>query len=476
MINNSQIAVGGNWTIICPLQEGHNYHIYCYGAWINTSSQAKTDYDFYVYDPQGNLVSTHTESAGLPPHLGNTTDDPLFTPAQSGNYSFVILNSPVDSVSAQQATFMIIENLQCDTWYTSYVEGANDGSLSFYTNWAYEFVTNASHVDLYIKVPQTLDMYEARLYLMNNANSSTLNSFPLSWEPGLYGNLSGSVGGYNFESEGYRGVAYASCEYNGQTMFLNYTSPNNSTKLFQLVLIGEYGSGNIQFRLKTDFENGSLIPLTFPSRVYPDNATEVAFTSNSTNLDTAQLSYTIDNWNTTATVNMEVTNQTCNATIPPQKAGSLVRYQIQAFDVLENNWTASGKYTVKEPLTLNITAVKDKILLGENITINGVLTPNDNNSMVEVQFSNINSAQTVNCTVKSDGTFVATFRPDSSGQWAVSAISPATQTAYSSDSLQLIITVTPVPFYVKYSLFIIAGFVAIMAVGGVVYFLKFRGS
>ena len=169
LINSSQIAIGENWTIICPLQANHNYHIYCYGAWINTSSTAKTDYDFYVYDPEGNLVSTHTESAGLPPHLGTTVNEPLFTPTQSGNYSFVIINNPVDSQGAQQATFMIIENLQCDQWYTTYIEGTNDGNSTFYTNWAYEFVTNASHVELYVNVPQTLDMYEARLYLMNNA-------------------------------------------------------------------------------------------------------------------------------------------------------------------------------------------------------------------------------------------------------------------------------------------------------------------
>ena len=129
--------------------------------------------------------------------------------------------------------------MQCDTWYTSYVEGTNDSNPSFYTNWAYEFVTNASYVELYIKVPETLDMYEARLYLMNNAESPSLNGFPLAWEPGLYGNLSGSVGGYNFEPNGYRGVAYASGEYMGQSMFLNYTSPNTGEKLYQLVLIGE---------------------------------------------------------------------------------------------------------------------------------------------------------------------------------------------------------------------------------------------
>ncbi len=476
LINDSQIPVGENWTIICPLQAGHNYHIYFYGAYINTSSAAETDYDIYVYDPHGNLESSHLESAGLPPHLGTTTNDPLFTPTQSGNYSFVISNNPFGSKGAQQATFMIIENLACDTWYTSYVEGTNDSNPSFYTNWAYEFVTNASHLELYIKVPDTLDMYEARLYLMNNAESPSLDNFPLAWEPGLYGNLSNSVGGYNFEPNDYRGVAYTSDEYMGQSMFLNYISPNTGEHLYQLVLIGNVGSGNIQLMLKTNFENETLTPLTTPERVYPDESTEIAFTSNETNLESAQLSYTTDNWNNTNTVNMDISNQTCNATIPGQTAGSLVQYQINALDVLENSLEASGNYTVKEPLTLNITAVADEIRLGENIIIKGVLTPNYNDSRIEVQFSSVKSTQTVNCNVSSDGTFATSFRPDASGLWAVTATCPETPTSYSCYSQQLTITVTPPPLYLKYSLFIIAGLVAAMAAGAVVYYLKFRES
>jgi hypothetical protein len=78
--------------------------------------------------------------------------------------------------------------------------------------------------------------------------------------------------------------------------------------------------------------------------------------------------------------------------------------------------------------------------------------------------------------VNSNGTFVATFQPDSSGLWAVTATSPETQTSYRCDSQELMVTVTEPPFYVKYSLFIIAGLVAAFAVGGVVYFLKFRGK
>lgn len=63
-ISDNQIRIGENWTIICPLQIGHNYHIYFYGSYVDTSSTAKTDYNVYVYDPEGNLESSHTQSAG----------------------------------------------------------------------------------------------------------------------------------------------------------------------------------------------------------------------------------------------------------------------------------------------------------------------------------------------------------------------------------------------------------------------------
>ncbi|MEM4143346.1 MAG: hypothetical protein QW445_04310, partial [Candidatus Bathyarchaeia archaeon] len=112
-INSSQIPIGQNWTIVCPLEAGHSYHVYCYGAWVHTGSKPKTDYDIYVYNPQGSLESTHTESAGLPEHLGTTVEDPFFVPASSGNYSFVIVNDARESRGADQATFMIIENIEC---------------------------------------------------------------------------------------------------------------------------------------------------------------------------------------------------------------------------------------------------------------------------------------------------------------------------------------------------------------------------
>ena len=473
-INNSQIAIGQNWTIICPLQANHTYHIYCFGDWINFSSQAKTDYDILVYAPDGSLISTHTESAGLPEHLGTTVNDPFFVPTQSGNYTFVIINSLLDSHDAQEATFMIIENLQTDQWYTSYIDGNCENDSGLYSTWAYEFITNASHVALYVQVPGTLDMYEARLYLMNNAQSIKVNNVSLPWEPGLYGNLSSSVGGYNFNSTGYRGVAYASCEHNGQAMFLNYTTSVSGLKLYQVGLLGEYGFGNIRFMLKTDFENGTLIPINVTRRATPNNGTPLTFSTNETALETAQLSYSNDNWTNVNTVDMSVINQTCNATIPRYPAGSIIKYRVNATDTLMNVWHAEGNYTVKQPLALNITAAENMTRIGENITITGSITPPFNGSLVKIQFRSLNNTQNVTCIPFGNGTFVASFRPNSIGQWAVSAFSPETNVTYGCNSSELIITVVDQPVYVKYSLFIIAGLVAASVVGGVVYFFRFR--
>ena len=476
VINNSQIAVGQKWTIIVPLQENHQYHTYFYGSWINTSAQAKTNYDVFVYDPDENLESSHTESAGLPPHLGTTIDDPLFTPTKTGNYSFVILNSSFGSQGAQAATFMIIENIQTDRWQQTYLDGVTENGVpALYTSWAYEFATNASRISVYINVPNTLSVYEARLYLMNNQNSPTLNAYPLAWEPGLLSNQTGGVGGYNFDPNGYRGISYASDEYKGQPLLLNYSATGNFTHLYHLVLIGKEGSGNLDFLIKTEFGNAELTEIFPPTKVCPQTPVSIAYRANTAELQNAMLSYTIDNWANVTKMEMEVSNQKCNATIPGVKTGLTVQYRVEAKDVLENEMAVVGNYTVKTPIAIRIEPVASNITLGNNITIAGTLTPKDNsNSTVQVQFFSANSTETVDSTVYSDGTFTANFNPKISGTWGVSAISVETKTAWRGDSNQLFINVLEPPIYVKYLLYIIIGLAVTCAVGGAVWFLKFR--
>lgn len=476
MINSSQIQIGQNWTITCPLQADHNYQIYCYGSWTNTQTEAKTDYDIYVYDPSTQLVSTHTQAAGVIENI-NTQNMDLFTPLQSGNYTFIIKNDARESQGTQQATFMIMESIECNNWYTVPIQGkAWDSTANLKTAWTYGFATNATLIEVYLTIPDTLDMYEARLFLMNDGSGPTLNGIPLADESGLYGNITGTnVGGYNFDTNGSRGVAYDSCEHTGQDMFLTYTAQNADVKLYYIVLIGEEGQGDVQYMIKTNFDEITLEPTRTVSRVYPGQATNISYKTSGFNLEDANMSYSTDDWATKESIPMTIINQTCTATVPGQNAGLTVQYKINATDMLKNSLSATGSYAVKTQPKLNITIAKDTVYVGQNITVTGTLTPSDADSVVDVQFMSSTDTQTVTCEVSSNGTFSGSFGPQTAGDWSVLANSQETGTVWSANSSQYIVTVNEPPIYVKYSLYIVIGLVAACAAGGAVYYLKFRG-
>ncbi len=474
-LNSSQIEIGKNWSIVCSLVSGKSYHVYCYGSWVSSISSAKTDYDIYVLDPQGKLESEHTEAAGLPEHLGTTVNDALFVPIQSGNYTFVIMNDPKESKGAEQATFMVIENVECDTWLSHFSEGKIDSNFAgFNTCWAYEFVADDPYLELWINVPPELDMYEARLYLMNNENSPSINGFPLPWEMGLYGNRSSIVGGYNFDNVGYRGVAVASCEYRGQHMFLNYTALSPGRHLYHLVFIGEVGSGNIDYLIKTSFGEAVLTPQNVPKRVIPFNPVDLAFTANMTELDRASLTYSVDDWRSSTSVDMAINNKTCSATIPGQEAGIIVQYKISASDVLKNYFSVSGNFNVKQVLSLNISAISEKATLGENITILGFVTPGKAGLPVKLEFSRGNVTEQVTAFTFANGTFSVSNGLKLAGIWQVRAKILETNTAYECYSEYVELVVVEPPFYVVYSLFIMSGVAAAIGVFAAVYFLKLR--
>jgi hypothetical protein len=473
-LNESQVPIGQNWTVVCPLQANHSYHVYCYGAWVHTGAEPKTDYDIYVYNPEGTLESMHTEAAGLPEHLGTTVDDPFFVPANSGNYTFVIVNDARESNGVEQATFMIIENVECDRWYTHAASGKIADVPAFNTSWTYEFITDSKRIELWVRVPDTLDMYEARLYLMSNAKSFTVNNVSLPWEQGLYGNES-DVGGYNLESEGYRGVAYASCEFNGQDMFLNYSAPFAGKNVYHLVLMGEVGEGTIEFLVKATF-GGVLSPLTFPHRVTPSDVTEIAYMTNTTELENATLRYTTDSWKNLTRVEMVVSNMTCNATIPQQTAGSVVEYTVQATDTIKNTLAAAGNFTVKYTSAItDFNATRMTVTLGENITAIGTLSAEAGGAPVTVTFISVNATETVECTALGNGTFTATFQPETTGTWMVQATFAGNSSVYECDSEVVRVTVEEPSFFALYGLFIGGGVGGgLAAVGAVVYIKKYR--
>lgn len=484
-INESQIPIGQNWSIVCPLQANRSYHVYCYGRWVNNGSEPKTDYDVYVYDPSGVMVGYHTEAAGLPEHLGSSVDEPFFVPEQSGNYTFVINNDARESGGAEAATFMVVEDVECNVWHEHYVEGKDSNNLPvFNTSWCYEFATDSQRVEVWVRVPESLDMYEARLYLMSDSkvqNWTVLNGVPLAWEPGLYGEANNTdcgckYGSCNLESQEYRGVGFASCEQYGQDMLINFTAPHAGMSLYHLVFIGEAGSGTIEYLVKTRFGDARLKPLVVPFRGYPENDTVVAYVSNSTDLVNATLSYSIDGWGNSTGIGMEIVdNRTCRATIPMQSAGINVNYKVEAKDVLENVLFANGSYPVKYVSALNVTVAHESVYLGDNITVRGLLTPEVESSEVVVSFETSNFTQRVTCYTLANGTFTASFRPENVTVWTVSARFSGNSYSYDSQSDSLTVRVEEPTFVMKYSLYLGGGISGGLAVAGVIiYFKKYR--
>jgi hypothetical protein len=473
--NESQIAIGGNWSIVESLVANKTYHVYCFGDWVNNGSKPKTNYDIYVYNPRGILESTHTEAAGLVEQLGTRENDIYFVPQVTGNYTFLVINNAGSSNGTQAATFMTIENIDTNRWHTQKIDGRNsDSSTKFSTSWAYEFVTDGKEIEVYVKVPTTLDMYEARLYRMSDSESFVLNDLPLPWESGLYGNISDSVGGYNLDSEHYRGVAYASCESNGEDMIIRFSNTTEGITLYQLVLIGEIGYGNVDFIIKTQFDGAALTLKEQLGRIYPNNQTTITCISSNTALESAVLKYSTDKWDNTEELQMTVMNMNCSAIIPAQKAGTQVLYRVVANDTLMNNLRAEGNYTVKQSSRLNITAIENNIRVGDNITITGVLTGQTTSSPISVLFMSALYTETAEVKTLPDGTFTASAIANSSGVWAVQAYFIGGDIAYSSDSNQLAVQVEELSFVAANGMYIGSGFFVAMGVIGAVLFIKGR--
>jgi hypothetical protein len=459
--NQSQIPVGSNWTVVSPLTANHSYHVYFYGDWIDRSPRPSTDYDIYVYDPLAQLEGYHTESAGLPEHLGRAVDEPYFTPRYSGNYSFVLRNDPRESNASEAATFMLVENIETDKWQEVFTQGKENDEAVYSTSWAFEFVADSPRIEVLVRVPDTLDMYEARLYLMANPKAGTgetLNNVPLAWEQGLFGEIKQAYGGYNIESSGYRGVAYASCESYGQDMLINYTTQLKDKSLYHLVFIGEKGAGKLDFLVKTQFGKARILPVNAPSRAYPDAPVNMSFSSDATDLKNATMDYSVTNWANSTSLSVQLNdNRTCSVNIPGQPAGTTVRYRIEAVDVLENSLTYNGSYVVKYLSQLNLTLKSDAISIGENLTLSGLVTPPGENLTISLVFKSTNTTKQQLVRTGPEGTFVASYRPPTEGKWMVQATFDGSNLLFESTSQMLEFSVNPPSFMSQYSIYIYVG-------------------
>ena len=216
--------------------------------------------------------------------------------------------------------------------------------------------------------------------------------------------------------------------------------------------------------------------MTFPKRVTPADETVIAYATNTTQLENATLRYTIDGWKNETKMEMAVSNVTCNATIPRQEAGSFVEYAVEATDTIKNVLTAAGNFTVKHPSTItDFNATRMTVTRGENITATGTLSAEAAGAPVTVTFISVNATEPVTSTALGNGTFTASFQPETTGIWTAQATFAGNSTVYESESGVVMVTVEEPSFLAQNGLFIGGGVGgALAAVGAVVYIKKYR--
>jgi len=151
-----------------------------------------------------------------------------------------------------------------------------------------------------------------------------------------------------------------------------------------------------------------------------------------------------------------------------------VNYRIVANDVLMNELFAEGNFTVKTLGMLKITAVPEVIHLGENITIQGILTGQNGSVSLTVQLMGSLETTQVDCRTMVNGSFSTTLQPNGTGVWAANAIFDGSTTLFDCVSNQIMVKVEEPTFIAKNGVFVGGGFIGIIAVSGVVFFIRKR--
>jgi len=432
IIEEDRIPVGSTETFIYHLCADHRYHIYLLGEWVDPVEHS-TDYDIFVYKASGSqeFVSSHTEAAGLPEQVANGVHGRYFEPNRTGYYYFSIRNDPEESIAAEAGTFMVIEHIEPNRWYSRYMRGKVDEEPVKDTTWAYEFNTSAKRIRVFVDVPDPLDMYEVRLYIMANPEAGQgelLNGIPVAWEPGLRGEKTDIYGGFNFDPQGFRHVdAMASCEHSGEDMVIDYEVPVQGNLLYHLGLIAEYYSGTVEFVVQTDFEPPELRFTDPPTIVESGERTllEVSV-CDETAIKSTSLSYSTDagaSWN-----ELPVHDKGGGiywGEVPAFDGGTVVEYLFEAGDDRGNVGEIRDSYKVLSNSQIELRLDKEQIEFGDEAKISGKFSMEMAGLKVELAMAAAGNTTKLWATTEEDGSYSATFAPDSKGIWNVRATVPS---------------------------------------------------
>ena len=403
------------------LEGGHTYHAYLIGEFMNLTTH-ETDYDVFLYRETltgARFISSHTEAAGYPEQISNDGEGQYLTPSVSGNYYFTLRNDPLESNSSEAAVLMVVERLEPNQWYPRFLtERGEDGEASYDTGWVYEFTSDAPRLKIEVDVPDTLDMYEARLYVVGHPKKNigvTINGALAPWWEGLNGTLDGLYGGVNDDPQGFRHLNMSdSCEHMGEDMLIDYAQRLKGEVLYQLVLIPEYRNGTINVRVQTDFQAPKITLLDTVSEVNSWEQVPVRCRiEDASDQLSVSLLYSDDSksWREAPYTS---SGSYYNGTLPGHGPGTVVQYKWVAEDSLGNEAYASSSYKAMMSTSLSISLDKKRVLGGDYLTLSGEM--NLPNTKVKVYYK-LGTATLFEVTTDKDGLFTHVFSPGVLGEW-----------------------------------------------------------
>ncbi len=426
VIEKGQIQPGETWTYIYTLKGGHKYHIYLVGDWVNLDKHL-TDYDVYVYRARKatlNFISSHTEAAGYPEQVSNDEKGWYFTPEETATYYLCVRNDPNDSTESEAATLMVIETIDPDIYYRIEMMEPADDYIEPESSYAFEFITDQPRITVDVSVPNSLDMYEARLYPMANLVEDVgteIDGLITPWSPGLLGKLNKEYGGFNDDPQGYRNYeASDSCERNGDDMHIDFNGGYTDPVLYYLVLIAENGEGYVTFVLRTDFDPPNITLIDPPSFVTSDepfqlkcNITDI---SDITQVDFRMSTNGKQTWKS---LDYNYSDGIYSVTVPAQKKGTIIDYYWEATDSLGNNGKKSAQAKAMNPTEMVLVVDPEMIYGGEKVISKGTL--NLPYKEITLYYTRETKVVQFNVTTDDDGHFTHTFMPNQIGEWSVAA-------------------------------------------------------
>jgi len=429
--------------ILCKLDEGKKYHIFLVGDWITNVTGSATDYDIEVFDSQNNLISSHTESAGLPEQVANDKNHQYFVPFITDTYRIVIHNDPEDSKGEKAAVFMIIEHLEMNKRYELYLEGRPSPTQPYPDDyvWAYEFSTPKENFELHVEVPDPdpkkgktgLDMYEIRLFPM--ANPSAEVGYYISGVGVPNGNLvTGEVEGqYGLYNTAISGDSFpewrASCEYAGEDMDVVFGKPqHNVTELvletrevfYYMAMLAEYYHGTISFYVKTDYREVNVTIIESPEiGITGEEHRVVAEIQGPSLITSAWLNYTTDNWRTEERIQLTEDYGIYDGWLPRFELHDSVQYRVYAEDEIDNSGVGESEFLVLDPVSLDIEADRLKVYGGEAIELDGEAVES---SELTLRIQHGDSSENININVDNWGDWSYTLIPQYEGNYYAKVI------------------------------------------------------